>query len=293
MAIYTELLEPVRLYIKQCSHCNLKYFGKTKSKDIVSYPGSGTYWNDHLKKHNARPIHLWNSDWYYDKSISKFATKFSRINKIVESGEWANLKEEDGLEGGAFPGSKLPFSERYSQERSFEIIEKRKLSFKKMSFHSGNKNPMFDKRWVNNGKTNMVIEKSDDIPIGYKIGRIQSNSGKMGAIWCNNGIVNKQIKSLEDLPHGFKIGMIKNAIWINDGKINRMIATNDEIPSGFVRGKIMQNEKHNGTVWINDGKINKRLPKGDKIPEGFVLGLLKLIKNDERSDRQQKRPQKH
>jgi len=95
-----EAIEPTRLYIKQCSHCDLKYFGKTKSKDIDSYPGSGIYWNAHLKKHSAEPIHLWNSDWYYDKSISRFAIKFSRINKIVQSDLWANLKEEDGLAGG-------------------------------------------------------------------------------------------------------------------------------------------------------------------------------------------------
>ncbi len=95
-----EAIEPTRLYIKQCSHCKLKYFGKTKSKDIDSYPGSGTYWNAHLKKHSAESIHLWNSDWYYDKSISRFALKFSSINKIVESNNWANLKPENGLDGG-------------------------------------------------------------------------------------------------------------------------------------------------------------------------------------------------
>lgn len=95
-----EAIEPTRLYIKKCSHCDLKYFGKTKSKDIDSYPGSGTYWSAHLAKHDAKPIHLWNSDWYYDKSITRFALKFSRINKIVGSNSWANLREEDGLEGG-------------------------------------------------------------------------------------------------------------------------------------------------------------------------------------------------
>ena len=95
-----EAIEPTRLYIKKCSHCDLKYFGKTKSKDIGLYPGSGTYWSAHLNKHCAKPVHLWNSEWYYDKSITIFALKFSRINKIVESDLWANLKEEDGLEGG-------------------------------------------------------------------------------------------------------------------------------------------------------------------------------------------------
>jgi hypothetical protein len=98
--LYEELKAPTRLYIKQCPHCGLKYFGKTISQDIENYTGSGIVWSRHLKKHEVNPIHLWNSNWYYDTSITKFALRFSRLNKIVEKGEWANLKEEDGLMGG-------------------------------------------------------------------------------------------------------------------------------------------------------------------------------------------------
>lgn len=294
MAIYTELSEPVRLYIKKCSHCGLKYFGKTKSKDIESYPGSGTYWTSHLKKHAAKSIHVWNSDWYYDESIARFALKFSRINKIVQSDLWANLKEENGLEGGTFPGSTLPFSQRYSKERADEIIQKRKLSFERISFNADSKNPMFDKRWINDGVVNQLIGSGEVIPAGYNLGRIQNNASKIGYIWCNNGIVNKQIKCLDDLPDGFKIGMMKSVIWINDGKVNRMINSNEQIPSGFFRGKIMENTKHRNTTWVNDGKTNKRLPFGEKVPEGFVVGLLKKqIRNGERNDLPQTKLQKH
>jgi hypothetical protein len=98
--LYEALEKPARLYIKQCPHCNLKYFGKSTRQDIEKYPGSGTHWARHLKKHKVKPIHLWNSNWYYNTSIKRFALKFSRINKIVENRTWANLREEDGLEGG-------------------------------------------------------------------------------------------------------------------------------------------------------------------------------------------------
>ena len=70
------------------------------SDKIETYPGSGTRWARHLNKHNVEPIHLWNSDWYHDTSITRFALKFSRINKIVSNNNWANLKEENGLDGG-------------------------------------------------------------------------------------------------------------------------------------------------------------------------------------------------
>jgi hypothetical protein len=95
-----EAIKPTRLYIKQCPHCGLKYFGKHTGQDIEKYPGSGVYWNNHLNCHKVKPIHLWNSDWYYDTSIKRFALKFSYMNKIVESNIWANLKPEDGLDGG-------------------------------------------------------------------------------------------------------------------------------------------------------------------------------------------------
>jgi DNA-directed RNA polymerase subunit RPC12/RpoP len=117
MTYLYEAIEPTRLYIKQCSHCGLKYFGKTKSSDIHSYPGSGTYWSAHLEKHNAKPIHLWHSDWYHDTSITRFALKFSRINKIVESNLWANLMDENGLDGG-----------QMTQESILKRIETRKLN---------------------------------------------------------------------------------------------------------------------------------------------------------------------
>lgn len=100
MTYLYEAIKPTRLYIKQCSHCELKYFGKTVKENIENYPGSGLRWSQHLKKHNAESIHLWDSDWYNDTSISRFALKFSRLNKIVESKKWANLKDEDGLMGG-------------------------------------------------------------------------------------------------------------------------------------------------------------------------------------------------
>ncbi len=98
--LYEALPKPTRLYIKQCPHCGLKYFGKTIVKDIENYSGSGLRWTRHLKKHGVEPVHLWNSDWYYDESITRFATKFSVINKIVESQDWANLAIENGIQGG-------------------------------------------------------------------------------------------------------------------------------------------------------------------------------------------------
>lgn len=95
-----KLKNPTRLYIKQCSHCQLKYFGKSLIIDIENYRGSGKYWNRHLKKYNSEAIHLWHSEWYYDISIIDVAIEFSESNNIVDSKDWANLKVETGIDGG-------------------------------------------------------------------------------------------------------------------------------------------------------------------------------------------------
>jgi hypothetical protein len=122
--LYEALEKPTRLYIKQCPHCGLKYFGKSVRKDIDYYQGSGRRWKGHLKKYKVKPVHLWNSDWYYDTSITRFAIKFSKLNKIVESTTWANLKDEDGLD--TFNFNLYNGSERHIENARKSMIKNRK-----------------------------------------------------------------------------------------------------------------------------------------------------------------------
>jgi hypothetical protein len=122
--LYEALEKPTRLYIKQCPHCGLKYFGKTTNNKIEKYPGSGRRWKGHLKKYKVKPNHLWNSDWYYDTSITRFALKFSRINKIVKSDKWANQKNEDGLD--TFNFDLYVGSEKHIQNARKSMSENRK-----------------------------------------------------------------------------------------------------------------------------------------------------------------------
>jgi hypothetical protein len=93
------------LYIKQHSVTGLKYFGKTTKEDPVSYLGSGIHWKRHIKKHGTDHVKtLWYQSFQDEKSLVDYATKFSKENNIVESKEWANLKEENGLDGGMEKG---------------------------------------------------------------------------------------------------------------------------------------------------------------------------------------------
>jgi hypothetical protein len=104
-SIYTPIT-PTYLYIKQHSVTKKKYYGKT-TRDPYKYNGSGPYWVKHIKKHGKEHIvTLWVSELYHDTSIVEVALQFSSDNDIVNSDEWANMKPENGLDGGSEKGKK-------------------------------------------------------------------------------------------------------------------------------------------------------------------------------------------
>lgn len=105
MAVPPTLIQPgesamiIYLYVKQHNITGLKYFGKTK-RNPHTYNGSGKYWKRHLSKHGVDITTL--SVYAFDNinECEEFALKFSRDNNIVESHAWANLKTENGKDGG-------------------------------------------------------------------------------------------------------------------------------------------------------------------------------------------------
>lgn len=92
-------MNPTYLYIKQHSVTDLLYFGKTQ-REPNNYNGSGSYWKKHIKKHGKQYIEtLWYCLFLDENSIVDFAIKFSIMNNITKSTLWANLKDENGLDG--------------------------------------------------------------------------------------------------------------------------------------------------------------------------------------------------
>jgi hypothetical protein len=137
----------IYLYIKQCSHCELKYFGKTQNPNPYDYKGSGKYWLEHLKKHKAKFLTL-NVYFFEDqKEATAFALRFSEYNCIVESSLWANLKYENARDGGA------EFLSLASRQKISKAIKGKLVSEdtkKRISENhacvSGENNPMYKKR---------------------------------------------------------------------------------------------------------------------------------------------------
>jgi len=132
----------IYLYVKKCSHCDKKYFGKTYAKDPYSYSGSGVHWKRHLKAHDAfhQTIQIWK--FLSQAEATHFAEKFSSYNNIVESSEWFNLIPENALDGnpkGNVPWNKgretslknMTYEEIYGKDKAIELKAMRSKSNKK------------------------------------------------------------------------------------------------------------------------------------------------------------------
>lgn len=88
------------LYVKQHKTTGLKYFGKTTNSDPYNYKGSGLYWSSHLAVHgqDVETLQVW--EFTDLDKCEEFALEFSKTNDIVSSPLWANIKEENGRDGG-------------------------------------------------------------------------------------------------------------------------------------------------------------------------------------------------
>jgi len=105
MNIYHKFL-PTFLYIKRHTITGKLYFGKT-TKNPETYKGSGKHWLSHIKKHGTNDIEtLWYCLYNDKESIKEASLSFSKLWNIVESKEWLNMIEEDGIGNGLPPGHK-------------------------------------------------------------------------------------------------------------------------------------------------------------------------------------------
>ena len=122
------MFKPTYLYIKTHNITGLKYFGKTTNKDPYKYKGSGTYWKRHLKKHGYDVTTEVLGYYINEKECKSDSLKFSKENDIVNSKQWANLKEET-LDGGWDHIGKDHFTHKkpHLKMMNSKLLEKRSL----------------------------------------------------------------------------------------------------------------------------------------------------------------------
>jgi len=111
----------IHLYVKTHNITGLKYFGKT-TQDPHKYRGSGKYWKLHIQKHGYN-VSTEIIGSYTDLSeCYAAALAFSKEHDIVRSEQWANLIEENGLDGAPIghPGHMFTEQERVELSQSLK-----------------------------------------------------------------------------------------------------------------------------------------------------------------------------
>ena len=88
------------LMIKTHNKTGLKYLCKCSNRDPHKYKGSGVYWKRHLKEHGSD---IMTEVVFQTEDLNEFnavCLKYSKDLNVKSSDEWANLIEENGLDGG-------------------------------------------------------------------------------------------------------------------------------------------------------------------------------------------------
>ena len=130
----------IYLYVKTHSVTGLKYLGQTSQKDPHKYPGSGTRWIHHVRKHGYKYSTEIIKECSNKDELREWGIYYSNLWNIVNDSSWANLKPEEADGGTLSEESKRKIG-LASKGRKQSAEARRKNSEK----NSGENNHMFGK----------------------------------------------------------------------------------------------------------------------------------------------------
>jgi hypothetical protein len=197
------------LYIKTSS-LGLKYLGKT-TKDPFTYMGSGKIWKRHIKKHNLTINDIKTEILFETNNLDELISKglyLSKLYNVVESKEWANLRNESG-DGGdtskfidfSNPIFHEPNRSKHLNEwlKNVSDVERKKILRERISNAQKESVLKVLANLLNNGKTAQIREAINKFRLNRRITEIQRNFLKR-LLMSKAGLVVIGFKKWQGLP---------------------------------------------------------------------------------------------
>lgn len=94
------MFKPTFLYLKRHTKTGKLYFGKTTKQNVEKYNGSGKHWGNHITYYGRQNVEtLWYCLYTVEAELLRQAILLSKIMNIVESEDFLNLQDENGIDG--------------------------------------------------------------------------------------------------------------------------------------------------------------------------------------------------
>lgn len=111
----------IYLYVKTHQVTGLKYLGQTTATNPHLYTGSGLYWKRHLEKYGSNFDTEILKVCESEEELRENGVYYSNLWNVVESEDWANLKEEAG-QGGRGLKHSIECRSRMSTTRKSKML---------------------------------------------------------------------------------------------------------------------------------------------------------------------------
>lgn len=206
-------------------------------------------------------------------------------NKQIPIGWYkGNINHTSGGKNKKYMWAHNPITEKSGMFKNVEDIPKNWILNRPKS-HS-NKNTLKSKKshWYNNGEKNKLFTKDDIIQDGWFKGRI--NKYNKNKKYIHNENIEKYINKNDNVPLGWSLGRrkninsVKNRIYITNGIQTKRISKNETIPELWYKGthynlatmKGKKGPKQIGrkAIILKTGE-RKNWYMGDKLPDGAVF----------------------
>jgi len=189
---------------------NEKFYIGMHSTDNINdgYIGSGKRLWHSINYHGKENFNFEIIEFLPDRNSLKEKEKSIINEELLDNPLCMNLKI--GGEGGSF--------------YYYTDAIRKKIGLTNSIKQKGENNSQYGTQWINNGIENKKIKNTDDIPNGWKIGRIfdklfgkivseklkgtgiGNNNSQFGTCWITNGVENRKIKKDSILPDGWNLG---------------------------------------------------------------------------------------